>query len=122
MESWANFLTAIPAAPSDTAAPNPARPFMTVWDCFPDRFTWSWAFANLFAAFAAELNAAEAPSRAVRSISNLALAMRLLHLQQVFSGTLVQVELGDRPRRHDGVGVDAEQVVEDRPPPGDFFF
>jgi hypothetical protein len=48
--------------------------------------------------------------------------MRLLHLQQVFSGTLVQVELGDRPRRHDGVGVDAEQVVEDRPPPGDFFF
>jgi len=37
----------------------------------------------------------------------------------VFSGGLVQVELGDSPLGEDRVRVDPEQVVKQRPPPDD---
>ena len=72
-----------------------------MWDCFPDRFTWSWAFANLFWAFAARLRRC----RGAVAGGEEHLQLGVSHEgEQVFSGTLVQVELGDRPRRHDGVG------------------
>jgi len=38
----------------------------------------------------------------------------------VFGGGLVQVELGDSPGGEDRVRVDAEEVVEEWPPPDDF--